>query len=252
MKKVVAGGEDTKSKMHNGLKHGSVEQLNQRLGYVVSLETAISYIRAWRWQLQLAERYKNAGCSMRDTLILLQHPPVYTLGQGADIKFLKFAPESKHYELHRVERGGEVTYHCPGQVVGYPILDLKQHRMDLHWYLRQLEEVIILVLAEYGLQGDRLEGMTGVWVKGYKVAAIGIKVSRWITMHGFALNVCPDMGGFERIIPCGLEGKLVGSIAQFVPDISLKQVQQTLIEQFEQVFGLTFQPVSISDLNLSD
>lgn len=181
---------------------------------------------------------------------MLQHPPVYTLGQGADIRFLKFAPGSKHYELHRVERGGEVTYHCPGQVVGYPILDLKQHRMDLHWYLRELEEVIILVLAEYGLRGDRLEGMTGVWVDGYKVAAIGIKVSRWITMHGFALNVCPDMGGFERIVPCGLEGKSVGSIAQFVPDISLKQVQQTLIEQFEQVFGLTFEPTSISDLNL--
>ncbi|EDX86470.1 lipoyltransferase [Synechococcus sp. PCC 7335] len=220
------------------------------MGYVVSLETAIPYVRAWRWQQQLVTRYKRAGCSMRDTLILLQHPPVYTLGQGADIRFLKFAPGSKHYELHRVERGGEVTYHCPGQVVGYPILDLKQHRMDLHWYLRELEEVIILVLAEYGLRGDRLEGMTGVWVDGYKVAAIGIKVSRWITMHGFALNVCPDMGGFERIVPCGLEGKSVGSIAQFVPDISLKQVQQTLIEQFEQVFGLTFEPTSISDLNL--
>ncbi|MBE9064636.1 lipoyl(octanoyl) transferase LipB [cf. Phormidesmis sp. LEGE 11477] len=214
------------------------------------------YAIAWKWQQQLANRYKgtsdestDAG-SMRDTLILLQHPPVYTLGQGADIKFLKFAPESKHYEIHRVERGGEVTYHAPGQVVGYPILNLRQHRMDLHWYLRQLEEVIILVLAEYGLKGDRIPGMTGVWVNGYKLAAIGIKVSRWITMHGFALNVCPDMSGFERIVPCGLEGKSVGAMAQFIPDIRLSEVQQTLIKRFERVFGLAFQPVSVSDLNL--
>ena len=228
-----------------------VEQLSERSGHVLSLGSAIPYAIAWRWQQHLVNRYKNAdACGMQDTLILLQHPPVYTLGQGADMKFLKFAPDSNHYELHRVERGGEVTYHCLGQVVGYPILNLKQHRMDLHWYLRQLEEVIILVLAEYGLRGDRIEGMTGVWVDGCKVAAIGIKVSRWITMHGFALNVCPDMSGFKRIVPCGLEGKAVGSIAQFIPDINLQEVQQTLIEQFEQVFRVTFQPVSIADLNL--
>lgn len=187
---------------------------------------------------------------MQDTLILLQHPPVYTLGQGADTRFLKFDAYTDDYELHRVERGGEVTYHAPGQLVGYPILNLKSHRPDLHWYLRQLEEVVILTLAEYGLKGDRIPGMTGVWVGNYKVAAIGIKVSRWITMHGFALNVCPDMKGFERIVPCGLEGKSVGTIAQFIPDISLSAVQQVLIEQFEQVFELTLQPVSLSDLKL--
>ena len=251
MKKVVVGEKVIESEMYKGLEKVLVEHLSERSSYVLSLETAIPYAIAWRWQQQLVNRYKSADArGMRDTLILLQHPPVYTLGQGADMKFLKFAPDSNHYELHRVERGGEVTYHCLGQVVGYPILNLKQHRMDLHWYLRQLEEVIILVLAEYGLQGDRIEGMTGVWVDGCKVAAIGIKVSRWITMHGFALNVCPDMSGFKRIVPCGLEGKAVGSIAQFIPDINLQDVQQRLIEQFEQVFGLTFQPVSITDLNL--
>ena len=251
MKKVVVGEKVIESEMYKGLEKVLVEHLSERSSYVLSLETAIPYAIAWRWQQQLVNRYKSADArGMRDTLILLQHPPVYTLGQGADMKFLKFAPDSNHYELHRVERGGEVTYHCLGQVVGYPILNLKQHRMDLHWYLRQLEEVIILALAEYGLRGDRIEGMTGVWVDGCKVAAIGIKVSRWITMHGFALNVCPDMSGFKRIVPCGLEGKAVGSIAQFIPDINLQDVQQRLIEQFEQVFGLTFQPVSITDLNL--
>ncbi len=229
---------------------------NKPIGHVLLPGTVIPYAIAWRWQQQLVARYIAANeraANERetiDTLILLQHPPVYTLGQGADPKFLKFDAEASDYELHRVERGGEVTYHAPGQIVGYPILNLKQHRMDLHWYLRALEEVMILVLAEYGLKGDRIPGMTGVWVGGYKLAAIGIKVSRWITMHGFALNVCPDMSGFERIVPCGLEGKSVGAIAQFIPNVSLSAVQQSLITQFEQVFELTLQPVSMADLEL--
>ena len=226
----------------------------KRQGYVVLPKAVVPYAAAWQWQQQLVDRYKgksvNERDDMRDTLILLQHPPVYTLGQSADLKFLKFDPAATNYELHRVERGGEVTYHAPGQVVGYPILNLRWHRMDLHWYLRRLEDVVILALAEYGLEGNRIDGMTGVWVNGHKVAAIGIKVSRWITMHGFALNVCPDMSGFERIVPCGLAGKPVGAITQFIPDISLIEVQQTLIEQFERVFELALQPVSIADLGV--
>ncbi|NJM96864.1 MAG: lipoyl(octanoyl) transferase LipB [Phormidesmis sp. RL_2_1] len=174
----------------------------------------------------------------KDALLLLQHPPVYTLGQGADTRFLRFVHQTCDYEVYRVERGGEVTYHCPGQLVGYPILDLKRHRTDLHWYLRQLEEVIIQTLAVYGLVGDRIAGMTGVWLEGCKVAAIGIKVSRWITMHGFALNVCPDLAGFDQIVPCGLEGKRVGSLAQFLPEISLEDVRSTIVIQFEQIFGM--------------
>ena len=214
----------------------------------------ISYAMAWRWQQLLVSRRKAALASLpvsqvnrafdgisdteQDVLILLEHPPVYTLGQGADLQFLRFDPDDEAYELHRVERGGEVTYHCPGQLVGYPILNLHRYQLDLHWYLRQLEEVLIRTLAVYGLTGERLAGMTGVWVGGRKVAAIGIKVSRWITMHGFALNVCPDLSGFDRIVPCGLEGKSVGSMAQFVPDIELESVRQVVAEQFEQVFGL--------------
>ena len=127
--------------------------------------------------------------------------------------------------MHRVERGGEVTYHCPGQLVGYPILNLQRYRKDLHWYLRQLEEVLIRVLAVYGLQGSRIPAFTGVWLEGRKVAAIGIKVSRWITMHGFALNVCPDMTGFKRIVPVGIADKSVGSLAEWIPGITCQEVR---------------------------
>jgi lipoyl(octanoyl) transferase len=167
---------------------------------------------------------------------LLEHPPVYTLGQGASLEFLKFDPQKISAELYRVERGGEVTYHCPGQLVGYPILNLRYYRQDLHWYLRQLEEVLIQVLDVYGLKGDRMAGMTGVWLEGRKVAAIGIKVSRWITMHGFALNVCPNLSGFEKIVPCGIADKPVGSLDQFLPGIQVEEVRQRVAAKFATVF----------------
>jgi lipoyl(octanoyl) transferase len=171
-------------------------------------------------------------------LILLEHPPVYTLGQGSNSGFLKFEIDKSQYDVHRVERGGEVTYHCPGQLVGYPILNLQRYYKDLHWYLRQLEEVIIRVLAIYGLQGERIPAFTGVWLQGRKVAAIGIKVSRWITMHGFALNVCPDMTGFERIVPCGISDKPVGSLAEWIPGITCQEVRFYVGQCFAEVFGV--------------
>jgi lipoyl(octanoyl) transferase len=197
----------------------------------------VPYSVAWEQQRSLvAERIKDP--TLNDVLLLLEHPPVYTLGQGASLEFLKFDPTEVSWQLHRVERGGEVTYHCPGQLVGYPILNLRHYRQDLHWYLRQLEEVLIQVLGLYGLKGDRIAGMTGVWVEGRKVAAIGIKVSRWITMHGFALNVCPDLSGFERIVPCGIANKPVGSLAQFIPDITVEQVRQSVAAIFGEVFNV--------------
>lgn len=197
----------------------------------------IPYSVAWSQQRSLvADRIKDP--SLDDLLLLLEHPPVYTLGQGATLDFLKFDPTAVNFEVHRVERGGEVTYHCPGQLVGYPILNLRHYQQDLHWYLRQLEEVLIQLLALYGLKGDRLSGMTGVWLEGRKVAAIGIKVSRWITMHGFALNVCPDLTGFERIVPCGIADKPVGSLAQFIPGISLEQVRLDISVKFAEVFDV--------------
>ncbi len=197
----------------------------------------VPYSVAWEWQRSLvAQRIQDP--SLDDVLLLLEHPPVYTLGQGSSLEFLKFDPTQLDVELHRIERGGEVTYHCPGQLVGYPILNLRYYRQDLHWYLRQLEEVLIQLLAIYGLKGDRIAGMTGVWLEGRKVAAIGIKVSRWITMHGFALNVCPDLTGFERIVPCGIADKPVGSLAQFIPGIRVEDVRQLVATKFADVFGV--------------
>lgn len=195
------------------------------------------YLDAHRWQRSLlTERIHDP--SLDDVLILLEHPPVYTLGQGSNLDFLKFEIDKSQYDVHRVERGGEVTYHCPGQLVGYPILNLQRYYKDLHWYLRQLEEVIIRVLAIYGLQGERIPAFTGVWLQGRKVAAIGIKVSRWITMHGFALNVCPDMTGFERIVPCGISDKPVGSLAKWIPGITCQEVRFYVGQCFAEVFGV--------------
>lgn len=195
------------------------------------------YLEAHTWQRSLLhERINNPN--LDDVLILLEHPPVYTLGQGSSPDFLKFDPNHSQFEVHRTERGGEVTYHCPGQLVGYPILNLQRHQQDLHWYLRQLEEVLIRVLAVYGLEGSRIPSFTGVWLEGRKVAAIGIKVSRWITMHGFALNVCPDMTGFERIVPCGIIDKPVGSLAQWIPGITCDEVRIQISQSFAEVFGV--------------
>jgi lipoyl(octanoyl) transferase len=125
--------------------------------------------------------------------------------------------------------------------VGYPILNLRHYQQDLHWYLRQLEEVLIQVLALYGLKGERSPGFTGVWLEGRKVAAIGVKVSRWITMHGFALNVCPDLQGFTQIVPCGIADKPVGSLAEFIPEINFTLVRQQVADSFADVFGVQWQ-----------
>ena len=202
----------------------------------------VPYDTAWQWQRSLVQQ-RRQDSSLDDALLLLQHPSVYTLGQGATTEFVKFDPQQAAVPLVRVERGGEVTYHCPGQLVGYPILNLQHYQKDLHWYLRQLEEVIIQAIAPYGLQGKRVEGMTGVWVNDRKVAAIGIKVSRWITMHGFALNVCPDLSGFQRIVPCGIADKPVGSLAQFISDIAIANVELDLLSAFCQVFNVALESV---------
>ena len=197
----------------------------------------VTYQTGWEWQKKLvAERKENPD--LEDILILLEHYPVYTLGQGANLEYLKFDPHNSNYELYQIERGGEVTYHCPGQLVGYPILNLHYYQQDLHWYLRQLEEVLIRVISIYGLKAERISGMTGVWLEDVKIAAIGIKVSKWITMHGFALNVCPDLAGFNKIIPCGIKNKSVGSLKQFIPDINITLVRQQIVEKFAEVFAV--------------
>jgi lipoyl(octanoyl) transferase len=197
----------------------------------------INYLVALEWQKSL-QKSRIDDPDLEDVLILLEHPPVYTLGTGASLAHLKFNPEDPRYHLHRIDRGGEVTYHCPGQLVVYPILNLRRHCQDLHWYLRQLEEVIIQLLALYQLPGERIQGLTGVWIEGKKVAAIGIKVSRWITCHGFALNICPDLSGFDRIVPCGINDRAVGSMAQFLPDLDPDLIRTQIIDLFADNFNL--------------
>jgi lipoyl(octanoyl) transferase len=204
----------------------------------------VPYAIAWDWQKRLVADRK-ADAKLADSLILVEHPAVYTLGQASDPKFLKFDPTNSIHELYKIERGGEVTHHCPGQLVGYPILNLQRHTQDLHWYLRQLETVVIQVLAHYGLNGERIDGLTGVWVAGRKVAAIGIKVSRWITMHGFALNVCPDLQGFEAIVPCGIGDRAVGSMAEWRPGITLDAVKPIVIRCEQQASSPM--PLSFAD-----
>jgi lipoyl(octanoyl) transferase len=205
----------------------------------------IPYLTAWQWQKELVEERKQAkreGKDFPDVLLLLEHPAVYTLGQGSSLEFLKFHPADPHIECHRIERGGEVTHHAIGQLVAYPILNLDHHQRDLHWYLRQLEEVIIQVLANFGVSSQRIQGLTGVWIDNagqqQKIAQVGIKVSQWITMHGFALNVCMDLSGFDRIVPCGITDCQVCNLNQFAPDVEFPEVKKAIAKTFAEIFDL--------------
>jgi len=201
----------------------------------VKVQGLVPYEAAWEEQRYLVEQRKKHP-QLPDILLLLEHPPLYTLGTSSSLDFLKFDLENAPYPIHRIERGGEVTHHCPGQLVGYPILNLRRYKTDLHWYLRQLEAVIIRLLKGYNLSGERIPGLTGVWVEGYKVAAIGIKVSQWITMHGFSLNVCPDLAGFAAIVPCGISDRPVGTLQQFLPQITMQEAYQDIQTAFSEVF----------------
>lgn len=206
----------------------------------------IPYLVAWQWQKDLVEARKQ-DANLPDVLLLVEHPPVYTLGQASSLEFLKFDLDTPDIECHRIERGGEVTYHAPGQIVGYPILNLNFYQRDLHWYLRQLEEVIILTLAKYNIEAQRISGLTGVWVGEEKIAQVGIKVSRWITMHGFALNVNMDLAGFDRIVPCGISDRSCCHLAQFVPNLNIHQVREAIAQSFATIFDMEFQPITSVD-----
>ncbi len=156
-----------------------------------------------------------AGALTNDILLLVEHDPVYTLGRGTLASSLPIAVDAlqaRGAEVVEIERGGDVTWHGPGQLVGYPIFHLSQHREDLHWYLRAVEQALIDALAALGLPGERISGKTGVWTRGRKIASIGIHVKQWVTLHGFALNVDPDMSWFEAIVPCGIDGVVMTSV----------------------------------------
>jgi lipoyl(octanoyl) transferase len=181
-------------------------------------------------------------------LLFVEHEPVYTLGKnGKESHVLISAEErqNKQIEYFHINRGGDITFHGPGQLVGYPILDLEKLKPDLGWYLRSLEEVIILTMAEYGLKGERSPGETGVWLdpdqKGRerKICAMGIKCSRWITMHGFAFNVNTDLGYFSHIVPCGIENKQVTSLQKELGrEVPFEEVKEKVKKNFEKIFHI--------------
>ncbi|EOA36970.1 hypothetical protein CARUB_v10009930mg [Capsella rubella] len=228
----------------------------------------VPYKKAWSWQKSIVNEKKalidrNQDCP--DTVILLQHPPVYTMGTGSSEDYLNFDVKDAPFDVYRTERGGEVTYHGPGQLVMYPIINLRNHKMDLHWYLRKLEEVVIRVLySAFSIKASRLDGLTGVWVGNQKVAAIGIRVSKWMTYHGLALNVTTDLTPFDSIVPCGIRNRGVGSVKGLIKDgedvnrdmsytklddLKLLDVaHESLLKEFSEVFQLQIEKQTVFKL----
>lgn len=185
----------------------------------------------------------SLGKPIPDSLLFVEHPHVYTLGKSGDkANLLKGIAELKQIEAEFIEidRGGDITYHGPGQIVGYPILDLDRHFTDVHKYLRYLEEVIILTCADYGIKAGRIDGLTGVWVGEEKICAMGIRCSRWVTMHGFALNVNTDLSYFNHIVPCGISGKKVTSLSAIMgEEINELEVKEKIADHFSAVFDIS-------------
>lgn len=204
----------------------------------------------------LQERIRAARRAGRvpDVLLLLEHPPVITLGRASHDENLLVSPEllrSRGVELYEAARGGDVTYHGPGQLVGYPIFHLEDHGRDVHRFLRNVEEALIRTLAGYGLEGSRTAGQTGVWVGNDKVAAIGIGVRQWVTWHGFALNISTDMDAFRLIVPCGIRDRGVTSLERVLGHpVDPAEVTSRVIRSFEEVFGEEAQRRSVSELPL--
>jgi lipoyl(octanoyl) transferase len=200
----------------------------------------IAYADALALQRALVDE-RRAG-RVPDLLLLLQHPPVITLGvRGDGGRSHIVASEERLRALgvavHETGRGGDVTYHGPGQIVGYPILDLAPDRCDVHRYVRDLEEVMIRACADYGVRAGRVPGLTGTWIGGDKVGAIGVRISRWITSHGFAFNVAPDLEHFGLIVPCGIGDRGVTSLARAAGrDVALAKAEESLVRHFCDVF----------------
>ena len=192
------------------------------------------YKEVWDLQKELVEKRRNG--QINDTLILVEHEPVYTLGKNGDENhILQHSPQD--VKTYHIERGGDVTFHGPGQLVGYPILDLHNYKKSISWYMRSLEQLIIDTLAEYGITAERKVGLTGVWVGDEKIAALGVRVTRWVTMHGFALNVTPDLIYYSSIIPCGIFEYGVTSMAKLVTnEITVNSVKRVLTKMFMNQF----------------
>jgi len=217
------------------------------------------YKQTWEYQetlfkgivdTKIKNRREDAGLETKNYFLFVEHPHVYTLGKSGDMSNLlvdESQLKAKNASFYKVNRGGDITYHGPGQIVGYPILDLDNFFTDIHKYLRFLEEVIILTLAEYGLKAERSPGETGVWLDvgtpfARKICAMGVRASRWVTMHGFALNVNADLGYFDLMIPCGIRGKAVTSLNVELGKKSIDEaeVKEKLLKHFAALFEAEF------------
>jgi len=214
----------------------------------------VEYQKIWHFQesllnkivdIKIDNRKNNITTITPNYFLFVEHPHVYTLGKSGDLSNLLLNEEQlkeKGATFYKINRGGDITYHGPGQIVGYPILDLENFFTDIHKYLRLLEEVIILTIAEYGIKGERSKGETGVWLDvgtpfARKICAMGIRSSRWVTMHGFALNVNTDLGYFDNIIPCGIRGKAVASMAsELGRKINQEEVKEKILKHFKELF----------------
>ena len=212
------------------------------------------YKETWNYQSQLLQKIVDTKISNRrnnlsdvtqNHFLFVEHPHVYTLGKSGDLSNLLLNEkqlEEKGATFYKINRGGDITYHGPGQIVGYPILDLENFFTDIHKYLRLLEETIILTIAEYGIKSSRSEGETGVWLDvgtpfARKICAMGIRSSRWVTMHGFALNANVNLGYFDNIIPCGIRGKAVTSMeAELGEKVDVEEVKSKILKHFKKLF----------------
>ena len=210
-----------------------------------------------------AARARITGAIPEDLLLLVEHEPVVTMGRTAKQQNLTASPEllaARGVALFEVERGGDITYHGPGQLVGYPIVDLKRHRQDLHWYLRQVEEALIVMLAERGIAGERSSGYTGVWTRGTttgqehpprKIASIGVHARDWVTWHGFALNVTTELSYFDLIIPCGISGVDMTSMSRELgASVAMRDAEDAAARAFAKVFSLRCVETPLSSLAL--
>jgi lipoate-protein ligase B len=194
-----------------------------------------------------------AGDVDEDVLLLVEHEPVITLGRSSKSAHLLAAPDylrQRGVDLFEVERGGDVTFHGPGQLVGYPIFDLGRHRRDLHWYLRQVEELLIVALGRYGLSAARNPPYTGVWIEDRKIASIGVHARDWVTWHGFALNVSTDLGYFDLIVPCGIKAVRMTSVREELPDagIVVPDVAEGVVSAAAEIFDLVPRTISPDEL----
>jgi lipoyl(octanoyl) transferase len=223
------------------------------MGWTVDLGS-LRYGPACELQRQLVEARKARA--IPDVLLFCEHPHILTVGRNGRLEHLR-APhsvlEQMHVELHSSDRGGDITYHGPGQIVAYPIVDLTEHHRDLRWYMDQLEEVMIRTSREFGVQAKRVQGQHGVWIDGpngeEKIGALGVHVSRWVTSHGFAYNVSADLRYFELIVPCGIAGKGVTSLERLLKrSVSLKEVRARLASHFSIVFNRHLQPMAPAEL----